>query len=206
MRPDPASELVEAYLRVNGYFMVTDLEFHILEDGTYRTLTDVDVVALRHPSLPDPAHYQGSSDGVVECILSREVDPALGVATDRCDVIIGEVKRGEARFNPALRNPQVLYAVVSRIGDVFGKPADAIVDELTATGRSETPDAQVRLAAFGSHGSVAQGTVIHHDHIMAWLNGMLARHQDLFEISNFSDPVLSLLALAGRIGHPLAAP
>lgn len=58
MRPDPASELVVAYLRVNGYFILTDLEPHVLEDGSYRTSTDVDIVAVPHPALPGRAHHK----------------------------------------------------------------------------------------------------------------------------------------------------
>lgn len=205
MRPDPATELVEAYLRVNGYFALTDLELHEAEDGGYRTLTDVDVVAVRHPDLPGPAHYRGGP-GAVECLLVGEVDPELAVAVDRFDVVVGEVKRGECSFNPALRDPRVLHAVLRRVGDVFGGPVDDLVDELGATGRVLTPTAQVRLVAFGRGGTVTDGVGLHHDHLVGWLNGLLDRHHDLFEISRFSDPVLSLLALAGRIGHGLATP
>ncbi len=40
--------------------------------------------------------------------------------------------------------------------------------------------------------------------MVEWLNQVVERHRDLFEITIFSDPVLSLLALASRIGQPLA--
>ena len=67
-------------------------------------------------------------------MLAGEVDPALGVATDRSDVIIGEVKRGVATSNPALRDPRFLHGVFRRVGDVFGAPYDEVVDELARTG------------------------------------------------------------------------
>ncbi|MCH8899140.1 MAG: hypothetical protein IH942_01450 [Acidobacteria bacterium] len=204
MKPDAALELVEAYLAVNDYFVLTEFELHEWRRDRYRTLTDVDVVAVRLPSPRGAVHYH-DGDGTVECLLAGEVDPALGVATDRCDVIIGEVKRGEASFNPALRDPRVLHAVLRRVGVVTETPPDEVVDELSLVGWAATPWAQLRLVAFGSRGSVSDGTVIRHDHMMDWLNGVLERHRELFEVSSFSDPVLSLLAFAARIDRPLAA-
>src|SRR5262245_18598254 len=47
---DPAVGMVESYLRVNGYFTVT--EYPIVEAskyGEYRTATDLDVLAFRFP-------------------------------------------------------------------------------------------------------------------------------------------------------------
>lgn len=204
VRPDAASDLVGAYLRVNGYFVLTDLEIHVTEKGSFRTMTDVDVVAIRPRSLPGPVHYH-EAVGAAECMLASEVDPALDVALDRCDVIIGEVKRGEAALNPGLRDPRVLHAVMRRIGDVFGADADDIVNAVIATGEASTPDAQVRLVAFAGYGSVPMVLTVRHGHVVDWLNGVLARHRDLLEITTHSDPVLSLLALSSRVGHPLAA-
>lgn len=203
MRPDPAADLVATYLRLNDYFVLNDIEMHLWEDGGYRTVTDVDIVAVRHRSPLGPIHYRDSA-GVVECTLAGEVDPALGVATDRCDVIIGEVKRGEARFNPAIRDPRVLHGVFRRIGDVFGEPIDDVIDELAHTGRAITPWSQVRLVAFGHGGSAANGTVMSHAHLVSWLTGALTRHRDLFEISVSPDPVLSLLALFSRVGRRIS--
>jgi hypothetical protein len=208
MRPDPASELVVAYLRVNGYFILTDLELHVLEDGSYRTLTDVDIVAVRHPTLPGTAHHKGEemANGVVECLLTEEVDPSFDIAIDRVDVVIGEVKRGAASFNPALKDPRVLHAVARRVGDVFGAPTSQVIKDLVSTGRFQTETTQARLVAFGSEGEVVDGTTVHHGQMVRWLNDLLSRHQDLMEVTSYSDPVLSLLSLAGKVGRPLAAP
>jgi len=208
VRPDPASELVVAYLRVNGYFILTDLELHVLEDGSYRTLTDVDIVAVRHPTLLGSAHHKGGqkSDGVVECLLTEEVDPSFDIVTAGFDVVIGEVKRGTAAFNPALRDPRVLHAVARRVGHVFGAPTNEVIKVLISTGSFRTETTQVRLVAFGSDGEVVDGTAVHHEQLVQWLNKMLSRHQELMEVTNFSDSVLSLLSLAGKVGQPLAAP
>lgn len=204
MRPDAASDLVGAYLRVNGYFVLTDLEIHVAEHGAYRAVTDIDIVAIRPRSMPGPVHYRGAQ-GAAECVLVGEVDPALGVALDRCDVIVGEVKRGDAALNPGIRDPRALHAVIRRVGDVFGADAETVIDALIAHGEFVTEAAQARLVAFARQGSVPTGLTMHHERIVDWLNTVLAHHRELFEITAHSDPVLSLLALSSRVGHPLAA-
>jgi len=73
-------------------------------------------------------------------------------------------------------------------------------------GSDRTETTQVRLVAFGNDGEVAGGTAVHHGRMMQWLNDLLARHHELMEVSRFSDPVLSLLSLAGKVGRPLPAP
>jgi len=202
---DAALELVAAYLRVNGYFLLTELEFHEWDGNAYRAITDVDVVAVRFPTHPGPAHYRGG-DGTVECLLAGEVDPAFEVATDRFDVVIGEVKRGEVSVNRALWEPRVLHAVLRRIGDVTRTSLDGVVDELSRQGRASTAAARLRLVAFGNRGTAPPATAMHHDHLVDWLNVRLRRHQDLLEVTNFSDPVLAVLSLTARIGRSLAAP
>ncbi len=203
MKTDATLEVVAAYLRVNGYFVLTELEFHELRDGSYQTLTDVDVVAVRFPSHRGPVHYH-HGDGAVECLLVGEVDPAFDVATDRVDVVIGEVKRGEASLNPALHNPAVLHAVLRRVGDVSSLPLDRIVDGLIRDGEVVTPTARFRIVAFGLRGRVAEASTFHHDHLVSWLNEVVGRHRDLYELTNFSDPILSVLALSARIRRPFS--
>jgi hypothetical protein len=57
---DTAVALIETYLGVNGYFTVT--EYPIIEtarSGGYRTVTDLDVLAVRFPGagvvIPNPS-------------------------------------------------------------------------------------------------------------------------------------------------------
>ena len=48
---DTSVALVQAYLRINGYFTVT--EYPVIasrSDGTYRTATDLDILAFRFPN------------------------------------------------------------------------------------------------------------------------------------------------------------
>lgn len=203
VKADATLEVVAAYLRVNGYFVITELELHERREGTYQTITDVDIIAVRFPSHRGSAHYHGGR-GAVECLLAGEVDPTLDIATARIDVIIGEVKRGEASLNPALRSPAVLHAVLRRIGEFAGAPLDDLVDGLVRDGEVSTPTARLRIVAFGSRGEVARASTLHHDHLVRWLNELMGRHRDLFEITNFSDPILSVLALSARIHEPFS--
>ncbi|MFW2340639.1 MAG: hypothetical protein ACN4GK_11355, partial [Acidimicrobiia bacterium] len=47
---DVAVNLVESYLRLNGYLTLSEFEIQKKgSDGSYRTLTDVDIVGLRFP-------------------------------------------------------------------------------------------------------------------------------------------------------------
>lgn len=89
---------------------------------------------------------------------------------------------------------------------MFGAPTNEVIKVLISTGSFRTETTQVRLVAFGSDGEVVDGTAVHHEQLVQWLNKMLSRHQELMEVTNFSDSVLSLLSLAGKVGQPLAAP
>ena len=113
---DTAVGLVQSYLYMNGYFTVT--EYPVLElmaDGEYRTVTDVDMLALR---IPGAGRSSDSPGGPVV-----SVDPALAVDPDRVDIIIAEVKEGKAELNASARDPKVLRAALNRFGAV---PEDRI--------------------------------------------------------------------------------
>ncbi|MEA2009087.1 MAG: hypothetical protein U9N78_00105, partial [Actinomycetota bacterium] len=76
---DTAVGLVQSYLYMNGYFTVTEYPvLELLADGEYRTVTDVDMLALR---IPGAGRVIGSSD---DSVLA--VDPALDVDPDRIDL------------------------------------------------------------------------------------------------------------------------
>jgi hypothetical protein len=62
------------------------------------------------------------------------------------------VKTAEAELNPALLTPGALHATLRRIGDLFTKPLDQVVDDLIADGSATTPTARVRLGVFAGHG------------------------------------------------------
>lgn len=110
---DTAVSLVETYLRVNGYFTVT--EFPIIKGfhhGEYRTVTDLDVLAVRFAGAGRliPAEGRRSQKRILAA------DPRLCSDGDRTDMIIGEVKEGRAELNKAARDPLVLETVLTRFG------------------------------------------------------------------------------------------
>ena len=75
---DTAVGLVQAYLRVNGYFTVA--EYPVLDAAGAdrpRTVTDLDILAIRLNRAP-----------------GDDPDPALGARPGMPDMIVGEVKEG----------------------------------------------------------------------------------------------------------------
>lgn len=198
MSADPALALAVAYLKLNGYFLITDQELHIREPAGFRTLTDIDIIALRPPSASGPAHHQ-LGQGVEECLIVTDVDPALDIDTGRFDVIIGEVKTAAAEINPALLTPGALHASLRRTGELYGTHFDQIVDELIGDGSSITPTARARVVVFAGHGHVGRGATIHFGNMARFIRNHLHAHHDLYRATRFSDPVIALLALFEKL-------
>lgn len=194
MSADPALALTVAYLRLNGYFILTEQELHIREPVGYRALTDIDIIALRPPAAPGPPHHR-LGQRVEECLLVTDVDPTLDVDTSRFEVIIGEVKTAEAGLNPALLTPGALHATLRRTGDLYSIPLDQVVDELIAQGTTITPTARVRLVVFAGHGRVGRATTIHLGEMAEFIRNHLHANHDLYRVTRFSDPVIALLEL-----------
>jgi hypothetical protein len=198
MSADPALALAVAYLRLNGYFLLTEQELHIREPVGFRTVTDIDIIALRPPTAPGPAHHH-LGQGVEECLIVTDRDPDLGIDTTRFDIIIGEVKTAEATLNPALRTPGALHAALRRTGDLYTTPLDQVVDELSAEGGATTPTARVRLVAFAGHGRIGRGTTVHLGDTARFIHNHLASRHDLYRVTRFSDPVIALLELLAKV-------
>lgn len=200
---DSAVALVEAYLRVNGYFTVT--EHPVLERlgaGRYRTATDLDVLAFRFPRvLPLPF-----DDGGIP-------DPELGSEVDTVDMLIGEVKEGPPELNAAAVNPGVLRAALERFGCCAEHATRDIVAGLLREGRVRVPSGHdVRLVAFGS-GTARPGPVPFHAVTLAqvvdFLLGYIRVHWDALHCAQFKDPafgVLVTLEKARRNGARVPAP
>lgn len=142
--------LVEAYLNVNGYFTVA--EYLVLEasrHGGVKTATDLDVLAFRFPGAGVPCE---SSKGRRSLgAVTFRPDPALGCPDDRPDMMVAEVKEGRARLNPAMRDPIVLGAALSRFGCCSPEHAGGVVERLLRLGATETHGGHsVRIVAFGA--------------------------------------------------------
>jgi hypothetical protein len=193
-----AADLSVAYLRLNGYFLITEQDLHVREPTGYRSLTDIDIIAIRPPAAPGPVHHRAGAH-IEECLIVTDLDPALEADATRFDVIIGEVKTAEASLNPALRTPGALHAALRRTGDLYTAPLDEVVDQLALHGASITPTARTRLVAFARYGDIPRGTTIYLREAARFIRSHLQSHRDLYRVSRFADPVVALLELLDKV-------
>ena len=205
---DTAVALVQAYLRVNGYFTVT--EFTIVQRssrGGLRSATDLDILAFRFPGagrlVPAPGlDVSGDEDHFAP-------DSALGTAAGHADMIVGEVKEGRAVLNAAATDPAVLRAVFVRFGCCPRDVAPRLAERLIRDGRATLPDGhQVRLAAFGStveRAGAGDGAGEGQDagkfialwlgHVVRFLEEHLRSHWNVLRHEDQKDPALGFLSI-----------
>ena len=195
---DNAVALVQAYLRVNGYFTVA--EYPVLEatrDGGYRAATDLDVLAFRFPHAGRliPARGRGAAGDRVEATP----DPALGAPAEHADMIVGEVKEGRAVLNEAATHPAVLRAALVRFGCCAASEAPLLVERLLREGRALLPVGHaVRMVAFGSTVDGTSGDRYHAvslGHAVRFLQDYLRHHWEALRSTDHKDPVFGLLVL-----------
>ena len=195
---DNAVAIVKAYLHVNGYFTVA--EYPILEaapGGGWRAATDLDVLALRFPKAG--RSVDETTNKRMRGNLAFEPDPTLGAPPDQPDMIVGEVKEGRAKFNPAAHNPRVLATALTRFGCCDIEEADAIAQKLVHKGRVETQRGhRIRMVAFGSRVDEPDqlaDQVISMGHMIGFLRNYLAEHWDALGQAQLSGDGLGFLAL-----------
>lgn len=190
---DQAVALVESYLRVNGYFTVTEYPLvGVCRYGNYHTATDLDVLAFRFPGAGRLAPFQFGKTAADNAAGTFISDPALGAAPDRPEMLIGEVKEGHAELNAAALNPAVLRAALTRFGCCAPEHVPSVVQALLQHGRAQTHCGHmVRLVAFGSlppcsnHGKYA---VVSLGHIQQFMEAYLREHWDVLCHTQFKDP------------------
>lgn len=197
---DPAVLLVEAYLQINGYFTV--VEYPVLEASRkegHRTATDLDVLAFRFPGAGRRAERKGRS-GFGPAQFA--VDPALGCSEDQADMIVGEVKQGRTRINPAMRDPLVLATALARFGCCPpGDGADRTVQQLLRKGRARAHGGHtIRLVAFGSSGVVPHAHTVTLGHVVTFVDSFLHRHWASVGRAQLSQPALAMLAVLRKAG------
>ena len=202
---DIAVNLVESYLRLNGYLTVS--EFEIQErtpDGTFRAVTDIDVMGVRFPGevyLGDP------HDGPDTRILALE-DPVLRLEADQIDVVVGEVKQGAAELNPALRRHASLHGMLHRVEWLYEAPLEAIVDDLAERTVCVAPargggTVRTRLVAFG-RASESSLNVISHTHVVETMMRFFEGHDEAFRPIQFRDPAPAMLSLLLKTGFSVS--
>lgn len=203
---DIGVSLVEGYLRLCGYLTLS--EFGIqgrAPDGSFESITDVDVMGLRLPG----DIYAASPDGPDAHLLLIE-DPVLQLRPGLVDVIIGEVKQGEAQFNPGLRRREVLATLLQRVEWLYGEPLEAVVDAVAAHYLRMSPgrgggQVRTRLVAFGrsSHDDLH---TISHAHIVEAMAGFLSGLEEAFHPVQFSEAGPAMLNLLLKQGYRLIPP
>ena len=194
---DHAVALVQAYLQLNGYF--TSAEYPIIAAAGrngFRTLTDIDVLAFRFPSgLPSPEPV--SSNGRTPRGLDMsDIDPGLGVPSESIDMVIGEVKEGRVGINSGARDPEILKAVIGRLGDST-VDRDTVVTDLLTHGSATLPSGFViRLIAFGSFppgAPVPPCRIISLGHVLEFLQHYVRKHWNMLRHLQFKDPAIGFL-------------
>ena len=191
---DTSVALVQAYLRINGYFTVT--EYPVIasrSDGTYRTATDLDILAFRFPNAGRlvPGRRPGRDED------NFSVDEALMTSTERADMLIGEVKEGRAQLNDAASDPAVLRAVLAGFGCCSREEAPGIAEVLIRDGSALLPSGhRIRTATFAS---IVGGTgasrqvVISLGHIVQFLRSYLDEYWEVLRHSDTKDPAFGFL-------------
>ena len=199
---DNAVALVRAYLNVNGYFTVA--EYPVLEalrHGGYQTATDIDILAFRFPKagLTVSEGKRRRSSGKPRDFLLPDSD-ALGASREQPDMIIGEVKEGWARMNPAMRDRGVLAAALRRFGCCPPERIEQIVVDLLREGIAESHCGhRIRMMAFGSlfdesaTKAESRFQTISMGHVVRFLQDYLNRHWDVLSRTQFKDEAFGFL-------------
>lgn len=188
---DDAVGLVQVYLRLNGYFTVT--EYPVVEalgGGGYRSATDLDILAVRFPGAGRPFAIGSRA-------REREFrpDPALGDDHGQVDMIIGEVKEGRADLNRGATRTAVLRGALARFGCCATDELPAVVEELLRRGHATTACGhRVRLVAFGSYlSNRGPYDTILLGQVIDFLDDYIQANWALVGQAQFKDPAFNLL-------------
>jgi hypothetical protein len=198
---DIAVNLVESYLRLTGYLTLSEFEVqHRDPNGRYKSVTDIDVMAVRMPG----ATYIGDPHGAQDCALVQLSDPVLGLEADTIDVIIGEVKQGVAELNPGIKDHAVLHAMTRRVEWLYEEPIEAVIEGLQRHDVHRSPAKggariRTRLVAFG-RSPVSTETVISLSHVVSTMLGFFETFAEAFQPVQFREPAPAFLRLLLKSG------
>jgi hypothetical protein len=203
---DNTVALVQAYLHVTGYFTVAEYPIvAVNRRGEARGVTDIDLMAWRFPGAGGRARLPGGRGAIGEAV--QRSDPALACPSHRPDMLIAEVKRGQARFNRAMRDPLVLATALARFGCCTPDDAEAVARQLARSGSADTHCGhQVRLVAFGmqSQGErVPGGHSVSLANVVGFLRQWLRENWGELHGVKFCNPALELLAMLERVEPPV---
>jgi len=198
---DIAVNLVENYLRLNGYLTLSEFEVQRrVKGGHYKTVTDVDIMAVRFPGdvfIGDPHH-----DNDAELLLIE--DPILQLEETTIDVVIGEVKQGQAELNQNIKDHAVLHTMLHRIEWLYGVPLHDVIKGLqrksTHTAAScADGNIRTRLVAFG-RSDVIDVNTLSLSHIVRTMIGFMGDHEEALKPIQFKEPAPAMLRLLMKAG------
>jgi len=198
---DIAVNLVENYLRLNGYLTLSEFEVQRrVAKGHYKTVTDVDIMAVRFPGdvfIADP-HIKSEA----ELLLVH--DPVLQLEEATIDVVIGEVKQGQAELNANIKDHSVLHTMLHRIEWLYGLPLDEVITGLQRKAIHTGPscgqgDIRTRLVAFGRSDTLDHKT-ISLSHIVRTMIEFMESHEDALKPIQFKEPAPAMLRLLMKAG------
>jgi len=195
---DVAVNLVESYLRLNGYLTLSEFEVQRRgKNGLYETVTDVDMVALRFPG-----EIFAADEHDAQILLIN--DPGLHLEDEIIDVVIGEVKQGEAVFNPSLTRHDVLHTVLQRFSWIYDDGLDPVIDALQTDGVSYASarsggTVRTRLVAFGRADETNLNT-ISLTHVIETTMAFMDKFEDVLRPAQFKEPAPALLRLLAKTG------
>jgi hypothetical protein len=198
---DIAVNLVENYLRLNGYLTLSEFEVaRRISKGHYKTVTDVDIMAVRFPGdlfIGDP-HIKSEA----ELLLVH--DPMLQLEEDTIDVVIGEVKQGQAELNANIKDHSVLHTMLHRIEWLYGLPLNDVIAGLQRKAVHTGPscaqaEIRTRLVAFGRSDTLDHKT-ISLSHIVRTMIEFMETHEAALKPIQFKEPAPAMLRLLMKAG------
>ncbi len=201
---DIAVDLVESYLRLTGYLTLSEFEVQRRDStGRYKAVTDVDIMALRLPG----AVYVGDPHSVEDCALVQLDDPVLANDGDTIDVIIGEVKQGDAELNPGIKDHAALHSMLRRVEWLYGEDLDDVITGVQARLVHRSPSVgggsvRTRLVAFG-RAEASSETVISLDHVVSTMLAFFEEYEDAFRPVQFRQAAPGFLRLLLKAGFTI---
>ena len=202
---DTAVGVVKTYLELCGYFVLAEVPVRTAAGSAgagYRDATDLDILAVRFPHPPLAAPRRVTRP--LEVFLGA--DPALDDFEHGVDVIVGEVKEGQARLNPALRRAETVAFALRRLGCCPEAQVEAEARAVAERGAQEMAmpgrvPCRVRLVAFGGTGVAGKRGVrtVPLAHCVAFVRARLRDSRDVLAGAQFKDPVLALYALEDKL-------
>ena len=198
---DIAVNLVENYLRLTGYLTLSEFEVQRRDKrGRFKTVTDIDIMGLRMPG----DVYLGDPHREADCEMLLIDDPVLELEPDTIDVIVGEVKQGQAELNPGIKDHGVLHSLLRRVEWLYADDLGNVIRGLQQQG-THRGDGQggarirTRLVAFG-RSPFSNLNTVSLSHMITTLLEFFEEHEEAFRPIQFREPAPAFLSLLLKSG------